>query len=151
MLIFKAFGRVQRLRNLTLSIQISINISSFFCHPSLDFIFRHLQRLGAKIIDLGVLLAPSWVQNCSKNQPSGDKKHVNFVSGAHSWASLLPSCFSGRSWAPFWWIWDDFGMDFDGFWHHCSWILVASLQRRLQNAKAAWHETKWRNTSRTCR
>ena len=42
------------------------------------------------------------------------------------------------------WIVDGFEMNLDGCWHNFSMILDKFLQQHLQNADAAWHETKTR-------
>ena len=82
-------------------IKIQSNAYAFFWYLIQDAIFEICVRLDAKIIDFGNPLAPNWAPNGAQNRSSGDKKHVDLVSGVHPWASLLPNRFSERSLAQF--------------------------------------------------
>ena len=70
----------------------------------LDLIFSIILRLGAKKVDFGSPLAPSWVQNGVRNRPSGAKKTQIELDGLPILAPNFQDRFPERSWVPFWLI-----------------------------------------------
>ena len=82
--------------------------------------FEILGRLGAKKLDFGSPLAPSWAPNGAQNRPSGAK----MLTFSQRWCALFPTYFHTyfleRSWAPFRSIWDGIWMNFDGFGYYFS-------------------------------
>ena len=72
--------------------------------------FSIFWRLGAKRVDFGSPLAPSWVQNGAQNRPSGAKKAQIELDGLPILAPNFQDRFPERSWVPFWLI-------LDGFWY----------------------------------
>ena len=127
-------------------VKIRLKIQTFSDASFWMAFLETLAHPGAKTLDFGIPLAPSWAPHDTPNRPSGakntPKKHkpmlprttLETISFQKRFRSA-PGHYVGR-------FLMDFGIDVDGFGHHFQWILVASLQQHLQNVKAAWHETK---------
>ena len=113
MLIYKAFGWVYHIHNLTFSDQNLIKKSYFFWCLILGLIFQLLARFDAKMPDSGRPLAPRWIPNGTQNRPSGAKKAQVSQRRSRFFADLLPWSLSDRSWAPVWLIWERLWMDFE--------------------------------------
>ena len=80
--------------------------------------FDILAHPGAKTLDFGTPLAPSWAPNGAQNRPSGVKNGLRTFPVELHCADLLPGSLSERSGAPFWQVWDGFGTIFHGFGYH---------------------------------
>ena len=94
-------------------IKCQSNFHTFFDASFWDPFFEFLVRLGAKKVDFGSPLAPSWSQNGAQNHPSGAKKgpestiprtilrHWKRALKKHNmlafFTALFPSSFSERS------------------------------------------------------
>ena len=93
--------------------------------------FSIVWRLGAKKVDFGSPLAPSWVQNGVRNRPSGAKKAPIELDGLPILAPNIQDRFPERSWVPFWLILGPLGskiMDFRMIFFTCSfWTDVAKI------------------------
>ena len=123
MLIYKAFGRVQHLQNLTFSDQNSINNSYVFWCLILDVIFwdfgaswcqnsRFWDPLGAQLGTKWRPTSPKWHQKGSKNLLGGNtwnRLALEVVFGMPLGTILVDL---GWFWIDFWWFWDEFWMDF---------------------------------------
>ena len=86
----------------------------FFRDPLLDLSFQ-LRRLGAKMLDFGTPLAPSWVQHVAQNLPSGIQNRPFLGRRSAKSTFLEPAGFQDLPEALLSIILDGFGMNFDGF------------------------------------
>ena len=79
--------------------------------------FRILAYPGAKTLDFGTPLAPSWAPNDAQNRPSGAKKPQKKHKMVLTFADLLLGSFLERCPAPFPSIWGSPGHQNYGFSH----------------------------------
>ena len=113
----------------------------FGCH-----FFEILAHPGAKTLDFGTPLVPSWAPNDAQNRSSG-VQYLKFLGRRSAlFRNLEQTCFQDNFWSVpghhfgrFLLIWGsilmDVGIIFDGCWL----LLCSSIYR---NVKAAWDETK---------
>ena len=105
----KHFGGLSTFKISHFLIKFRSKFHTFFDASFWDSFFEFLVRLGAKKVDFGSPLAPSWGPNSAQNRPKGAQ---NRPSGAkmrpfsQRRGALFPTYFhnyfSERSWAPFW-------------------------------------------------
>ena len=113
------------------SIKFQSNFHTFFDASFWDPFFEFLVRLGAKRVDFGSPLAPSWGPNGAQNRPKGAQNRpsgakmtsANFFSGLPR-VVQRQGCFQGRFWNAPGHHFGRFWMDFGRCLHHFSWILV---------------------------
>ena len=108
-------------------IKVPSNFQAFSITPSWTSFFRLLMLPGAKMLDFGIPLAPSGVQNGAQNHPSGDhmmtKCNPRSSDGAPkycSWNRLDPKvafgALLGIILVDMGWIFDDFWMILASVW-----------------------------------
>ena len=96
-------------KNLHFFIKFRSNFYAFFDASFWDSFFEFLVRLGAKKVDFGSPLAPSWAPNGAQNRPKGAQNRpsgtkmrpFSQLCGALS-PTYFHNYFSERSWATFW-------------------------------------------------
>ena len=145
MLIYKAFGRVQHLQNLTFSDKNAIKISYLFWYLILDVIFWDFGASwcqNSRFWDpLGAQLGTKWRPKSSKWRQKGCAAHPALALFRDPRTDLLQRSFLERSWVPFWWIWDGFCSNLDGILYHFQCISevlairFVDCQRRLTRSE----------------
>ena len=88
--LYKAFREIQHIQILTFSGQSSIEIPIFSAASFWMTFFQILAHSGAKTLDFGITLAPSWTPNDAQNRPSGAKDGLRKLQGGLHCADLLP-------------------------------------------------------------
>ena len=100
--------------------------------------FDFLVHLGAKMLDFGTPLVPSWLQNGTQNHPSGAKMTPISQRRCRLLAALVPRTHSARSWAPFWSILGPLGTKLGPKWRPKSLNLRQKLEKKYQDG-ACWN------------
>ena len=115
MLIYKAFGRAQRLQKPHIFRQRSHQKIMFFWHPFWDLFLDFLKHPGAKMLDFGTpwrsvvpKIAPKITQVAPKACKKVPERRFWLVLAVTVLTDLLPRSILERSLAPFWLILDDF-------------------------------------------
>ena len=97
MLIYKAFGWVNLIQNLTFSIRNSFKIQAFFLIPSWASFFHRFTHFNAKRFDFGRPLTPKWNRNGGLNRRSGAKRFQKTIPRIPKSYSCAP-CLGDLDW-----------------------------------------------------
>ena len=99
-------------------------ISSFFQHGFLDVFFLTFDASWCQNarfwVPLGTQPVPKWDPKSPKWRQNTPQTRFWQPLAVDVLTDLLLRSLSERSWAPFWLIFDGFGMKMHGFWHHVS-------------------------------
>ena len=118
-------------------IKFRSNVHTFFDASFWDSFFEFLVRLGAKKVDFGSPLAPSWAPNGAQNRPSGAKwlqKTVGDRALCHPFSQPFPKIdllmHFGRPLAHFWFPFGSVGCPLAP----CGSLLVRIILRRCRRS-----------------
>ena len=113
----KHFGEFSPFKTSHFSTLTRSKIHTFFDASFWTSFFDILGRLGAKMLDFGPPLAPSWAPNGTQNRASIAKSLKKNIRGAHFLWSWKTTCFQYHFWSVPGHHFRRFGMDF-------GWILM---------------------------